>query len=79
MEQAAAYRIEDAAKYLGLGKSKLYQLINAGEVEAVSIGGRRIITRRSLDAFLEKKIEEGHRNLRPPGAGRKRRAEAATV
>ena len=32
------FRVEEAAEAVGLGRSKLYQLIQAGEIPAVKIG-----------------------------------------
>lgn len=35
--------IPDAAKALGLGRSKLYELIAEGRLETVTIGRRRLV------------------------------------
>ena len=44
--------IEEARAATGLGRTKLYQLINSGELKARKIGKRTIILRDDLDAFL---------------------------
>ena len=43
--------IPDAAKALGLGRSKLYELISEGHLETVTIGRRRLVRTQSLRAF----------------------------
>ncbi len=43
--------ISDACTALGLGRSKLYQLIEKGHVETVAIGRRRLVRVDSLRAL----------------------------
>jgi excisionase family DNA binding protein len=43
--------IPEAAKALSLGRSKLYELINAGALQTVTIGRRRLVVTESLQAF----------------------------
>jgi len=45
--------IKDACKATGLGRTKIYELINAGRLQAVKIGGRRLIKTASIRAMLE--------------------------
>jgi excisionase family DNA binding protein len=47
-----ALRIRDASIVSGLSRSTLYELLNAGKLRAVKIGGRRLILRESLEALL---------------------------
>lgn len=47
-----ALRIRDAAIVSGLSRSTLYELLKAGKLRAVKIGGRRLILRDSLEALL---------------------------
>ncbi len=44
--------IEEACAATGLGRTKLYQLINSGELKARKIGKRTIILKDDLEAFL---------------------------
>lgn len=44
--------IEEARAATGLGRTKLYQLINSGELKARKIGKRTIILTKDLEAFL---------------------------
>jgi excisionase family DNA binding protein len=40
--------IPDAAKALGLGRSKIYELIGEGRLDTVSIGRRRLVRTDSV-------------------------------
>lgn len=46
-------RINEAAAVSGLSRSTLYQLLKAGKLRAVKVGGRRLILRESLEALLQ--------------------------
>ncbi len=43
----------EAIEYTGLGRTTLTQLVMSGEVRASKIGKRVLISRESLDAYLE--------------------------
>lgn len=43
--------IPDAARALGLGRSKLYELIAEGRLETVAIGRRRLVRVESVRAL----------------------------
>lgn len=43
--------INDAAKALGLGRSKIYQLIQAGDLAIVKIGRRTLISMKSVQTL----------------------------
>lgn len=57
----AAFSISDAARYLGIGRTKLYEYIKAGALPAVHFGNRTLIRRVDLDALL---IANQHHNLK---------------
>lgn len=48
-----AYRIDEAADAIGIGRSKLYELIKAKQVETRKIGTRTVIPAASLHRLLE--------------------------
>ena len=48
----AAFSIPDAAKYIGLGRTKLYELINNGQLPAIHFGKRTLVRRADLEALL---------------------------
>lgn len=43
-----AYSINRTAKALGVGRSTIYKLINTGEIDALKIGRRTLITTASI-------------------------------
>ena len=51
-QERIALRIRDASAVSGLSRSTLYELLKAGKLRAVKIGGRRLILRESLEALL---------------------------
>ena len=46
------YRVEDARRMVGLGATKLYELIGAGVLDARKAGGRTLITGDSLRRYV---------------------------
>ncbi len=48
------YRLEVAADLLSIGRSKLYELIAAGEVPTVKIGRSTRVPAESLEAYVER-------------------------
>lgn len=59
-------RVPVAIQLTGIGRSKLYELIKAGEIEVVKIGASTLITYSSL----ERLIGRAHRGGAAPNAGR---------
>jgi excisionase family DNA binding protein len=47
-------RVDLAMRMLGIGKTKLYHLIAAGELETVHIGRRTLILQASIDAMIDR-------------------------
>lgn len=52
MSEALMYRPEEAAEMLGIGRSKMFELMAAGQVASVRIGRSRRITRQELERFV---------------------------
>ncbi|URD60468.1 helix-turn-helix domain-containing protein [Sphingomonas sp. KRR8] len=48
-----ALRVNDAAAYIGLSRSRLYELIADGVIEARKLGARTVVPTSSLRAFVE--------------------------
>jgi excisionase family DNA binding protein len=63
---AISYTYAEASKVSGLGKSKLKELIAAGELEAASVGRRTLILATSLRQLIERHKGSGEypRNLK---------------
>jgi len=51
--QPLAFTIPDAVAYSGLSRSRLYMLIQSGDLPSLQVGGRRMIRRDALDAFFD--------------------------
>ena len=47
-----AYRIDDARRILGLGTTKIYELIGQNLLDARKAGARTLITGESLRAYV---------------------------
>ena len=47
-------RVNDAARMIGVGRTKLYELISSGEVETIKIGKATRITTASLHRLVER-------------------------
>jgi excisionase family DNA binding protein len=47
-----AYRVDEAVKASGLGRTFLYERIASGELKSVKIGGRRLILKDDLLQFI---------------------------
>lgn len=44
----------EAARMLGLGRTKLYELMAADEITSIKIGTRRLIRISAIEAFLDR-------------------------
>lgn len=47
-------RINDAARMIGVGRTKLYELISTGELQAVKIGKATRVTTASLHELVRR-------------------------
>jgi excisionase family DNA binding protein len=47
-------RINDAARMIGVGRTKLYELISSGELETVKIGKATRVTTASLNELVRR-------------------------
>jgi hypothetical protein len=54
----AAFDADDAAKYIGIGKTKLFQLRDAGKIKPHNVGGRPKYYRKDLDRLLTECAKE---------------------
>lgn len=52
-------RVEEAAEWLGLGRTKAYELVYRGTLASVTIGRSRRVPVAALEAFLDELIENG--------------------
>ncbi|MGD9715178.1 MAG: helix-turn-helix domain-containing protein [Thermomicrobiales bacterium] len=49
-----AYSIAEAARVAGIGRTKLYELINAGELPLIKVGSRSLVRRVDVEALLDR-------------------------
>lgn len=54
----AAFDAEDAAKYIGVGRTKLFELRDEGKIKTVEVGGRPKYLKKDLDKLLAR-LEKG--------------------
>jgi excisionase family DNA binding protein len=47
------YTLDEACRFTGLGRTKLYEEINAGHIKAVKAGRRTLIPIASIIAWIE--------------------------
>ena len=50
---ALLLRAEEAASLLGIGRSKVYELIATGELPVVTVGRSRRVNRLALERWIE--------------------------
>jgi excisionase family DNA binding protein len=59
LDHMAALDIEDTGTYLGkIGRTKVFELIKAGEIRAVKLGRRTVIPVTELDAFIARQLAD---------------------
>jgi excisionase family DNA binding protein len=54
VKEAVWISYSEAQLYAGLGRTKLWQLVSTGEVEAAKVGRAVRISRRSLDGYMKR-------------------------
>ena len=54
MLQPITVRIPDACRMTGISRSKLYELIAAGEIEVLKVGRATLVPVAGLNALLER-------------------------
>lgn len=47
-----SFRVDEAVKASGLGRSFLYEKMSEGQLRSIKIGGRRLILKTDLVAFI---------------------------
>ena len=52
MQDPLCFRIDDACRALGIGRTALYAQIAAGRLKAIKIAGRTLITRAEIERLI---------------------------
>ena len=55
--ERAALRIDEAARYIGIGRASLYRLMDSGAIRSFHVGKRRLVLRSELDRFIALRVE----------------------
>jgi excisionase family DNA binding protein len=50
--------VNETMATLKIGREKIYQLLNSGELESYREGGSRKILWRSIDAYVERRLKQ---------------------
>jgi excisionase family DNA binding protein len=53
-EVTIAYRVPEACRLVGIGRTTLYALLKSGQIRAVKIAGRTLIPRTELERLIGK-------------------------
>ena len=53
----SAFSVQEVAEQLGVCQASVYRALKRGELEAVMLGGRRLIPARSIEKLLSAKAE----------------------
>lgn len=59
--------VEQSAEFLNLSRSRVYELINAGELPSVTIGRSRRVPLGALDDYVTRLLDGAGRHTQPPG------------
>lgn len=51
--QPYALTIDNAARFSGLSRSRIYELMGAGDLKSFKVGNRRMIMLNDIKAFLD--------------------------
>ena len=54
----AALSIEEAFRYIGIGRAHLYRLMERGDIPSFHIGRRKLLLREHLDVYLQERLGE---------------------
>lgn len=77
LNDALTVRVPVAARVLGIGKTKLYELISAREIDVIKVGRATLIVVRSLERFVERQsVAAGAEPSQRRGRGRPRHSFA---
>lgn len=54
VEERLAYSVEETARLLSISRAYAWTLVRSGDLPSVRIGGRVLVRRSRLDAWLDK-------------------------
>lgn len=65
-------------EYMGASRSKAYDLIWPGEIDSYRLGRKLLVSRASVDAYIESRGRQEMTTATAPGAARGRAREGAS-
>lgn len=55
--ERAVFGAQDAARYLSISRAGFWRLLRDGKIQKVRIGGRTLVRRVDLDAYIDRCVE----------------------
>lgn len=55
-------RVPEAVEWSGLSRSRLYELIAAGEIQSIKVGRARLIPTAAIEAYFERSASDAGRH-----------------
>ncbi len=63
MNERIALSVQEAADMLGISKAKMYGVLKSDDCDfAFRLGGRRLISRSKLEAWIDRQTKKGREN-----------------
>lgn len=53
MDDKLLYRIPEVAAYLGISRSKVYELLKSGQLQSVRIDRTRLVRKADLEGYVK--------------------------
>jgi excisionase family DNA binding protein len=53
-----ALSVEEAAEALGLGRTKVFELVSGGQLRSIKVGRRRLVPVSALEQFITQRLIE---------------------
>ncbi len=53
-----ALSVEEAAEALGLGRTKIFELVSGGQLRSIKVGRRRLVPVSALEQFVSQRLIE---------------------
>jgi excisionase family DNA binding protein len=60
ISERLTFTVDETLQLLGISRSTLYKLLNAGELQSITIRRRRLFTRAAVDALIANASVDAH-------------------
>jgi excisionase family DNA binding protein len=57
--QPALLSVEEAARYLSIGRSEIFKMLREGRIRSIKRGRRRLVPKSELDKFIREEVAKG--------------------